>query len=98
MSALADFYEYAEEENVKIYACPIGFRPAASLMLYGSRAAFLDFSQLNTIPEINWAAAHESGHHHTGAYHKCESPYQLWQKAEYKADRITSRWSSLLRL
>ena len=87
MSALKDFYTYAQEEGIQIMAYPIGFRSAASLRLRGRRATFLDFGQIRTIPELNWAVAHESGHHHLGAYHKVASPYQLWQQAEYRADR-----------
>lgn len=87
MSALNDFYTYAQQEDIQIIAYPIGFRPAASLQLRGKRATFLDFNQISTITELNWAAAHESGHHHMGAYHKAASPYQIWQQAEYRADR-----------
>ena len=87
MSALNDFYTYAREEDIDIYAYPIGFRIAASLRLGSQRATFFDFDQLPTLADTNWAAAHESGHHHTGAYHKADSPYQLVAQAEYRADR-----------
>ena len=87
MSALNDFYTYAREEDIDIYAYPIGFRIAASLRLGSQRATFFDFDQLPTLADTNWAAAHESGHHHTGAYHKAESPHQLVAQAEYRADR-----------
>lgn len=87
MSALNDFYTYCQQEDIQIVAYPIGFRSAASLRLRGRRATFFDFDHIRSIPELNWAAAHESGHHHLGAYHKVSSPYQLWQQAEYRADR-----------
>ena len=87
MSALSDFYAYARAENIGVYAYPIGFRTALSVRDGARRATFFDFSQLRTVRSLNGAAAHESGHHHTGAYHKVDSPFQVWQQAEYRADR-----------
>ena len=86
MSALSDLYSYAQEEHIGIYAYPIEFRSAVSMRDGPRRATFFDFAKLTTTADICWAAAHENGHHHMGAYHKVDSPYQVWGQAEYRAN------------
>ena len=87
MNELSDLYEYARAENIGVYNYPIGFRPALSIKDGPRSAVFLDFSQLRTLAEINEAAGHEHGHHATGAFHKVDSPFELWQRSEFRADR-----------
>lgn len=87
MNELSDLYDYARAENIGVYNYPIGFRPALSIKDGPRRAVFLDFNQLRTLAEINEAAGHEHGHHETGAYHKVDSPFELWQRSEHRADR-----------
>mgnify|MGYP006925904836 CR=1 FL=1 len=86
LSALSDLYSYAQEEHIGIYAYPIEFRAAVSMRDGPRRATFFDFAKLTTTADICWAAAHENGHHHMGAYHKVDSPYQVWGQAEYRAN------------
>lgn len=86
LSALSDLYSYAQEEHIGIYAYPIEFRSAVSMRDGPRRATFFDFAKLTTTADICWAAAHENGHHHMGAYHKVDSPYQVWGQAEYRAN------------
>lgn len=87
MSALSDLYDYAKAEGIGIYSYPIGFCAAMSVRQGHRSAIFMDFSQLRTTAEINEAAAHEHGHHAMGAFHKVNSPFELWQRSEYRADR-----------
>lgn len=87
MDELADLYDYARAENIGVYNYSIGFSAAASIREGSLRAVFLDFDQLRTVPEINEAAGHEQGHHATGCYHKVDSPFETWERAEHRADR-----------
>lgn len=87
MNELSNLYAYATAEGIGIYNYPIGFCAAASIRDGPRAAVFLDFSRLRTLAEINEAAAHEHGHHATGAFHKVDSPFEMWERSEHRADR-----------
>jgi hypothetical protein len=50
-------------------------------------AIFLDFSKIDSIRLLNGVCYHESGHAGTGALHKVDSPYELVERSEYRANR-----------
>ena len=50
-------------------------------------AVFLDFSQIRSTRLLRGVCCHEMGHVATGALHKVESPYELAERSEYRANR-----------
>ena len=49
-------------------------------------AVGLNFLKLKTVRQMRTAMLHESGHLHTGALHKVDSPFQLVAQNEHRAD------------
>ena len=50
-------------------------------------AVFLDFTQIRSTRLLRGVCCHEMGHVATGALHKVESPYELAERSEYRANR-----------
>lgn len=48
---------------------------------------FLDKERLATAPEEKSVLLHEGGHYATGSTHEIDSPFDLVEKHEYKADK-----------
>ena len=48
---------------------------------------FLDFSKIRSTRLLRGVCCHELGHAATGALHKVDSPYELIERSEYRADR-----------
>ena len=50
-------------------------------------AVFLDFTQIRSTRLLRGVCCHEMGHVATGALHKVDSPYELAERSEYRANR-----------
>ena len=50
-------------------------------------AVFLDFSKIRSTRLLRGVCCHELGHVATGALHKVDSPYELAERSEYRANR-----------
>lgn len=90
MFEISDFYGYCKENNVDVIpycGCP---QPAATIRDSGYYAVFLDFSKIRSTRLLRGICYHELGHAATGALHKIESPYELVERSEYRANR----WSA----
>lgn len=90
MFELSDFYDYCRENQVDVipYAgCP---QPAATIRDGGFYAVFLDFTQIRSTRLLRGICCHEMGHIATGALHKVDSPFELVERSEYRANR----WSA----
>ena len=48
---------------------------------------FLDFSKIQSTRLLRGVCCHELGHAATGALHKVDSPYELAERSEYRANR-----------
>jgi hypothetical protein len=84
---LCDFYEYCRENRVDVipyFGCP---QPGATIRDEGFYAIFLDFSKIRSTRLLRGVCYHELGHVATGALHKVDSPYELVERSEYRANR-----------
>lgn len=64
--------------------CP---QPGATIRDGNYFAIFLDFSKIRTVQLLRGVCCHEMGHVATGALHKVDSPYELAERSEYRANR-----------
>ena len=84
---LADFYGYCRKNNVDVipyFGCP---QPGATIRDQNMYAIFLDFSQIQSTRLLRGVCCHELGHAATGALHRVNSPYELVERSEYRANR-----------
>ena len=91
MFELCDFYEYCRENHIDVIpfiGCP---QPGATIRDDGYYAVFLDFSQIQSTRLLRGVCYHELGHVATGALHKVDSPYELAERSEYRANRWSVR-------
>lgn len=87
MFELSDFYGYCQKNQVDIIpynGCP---QPGATIRDRGNYAIFLDFTKIPSTRLLRGICYHELGHAATGALHKVESPYELVERSEYRANR-----------
>ena len=87
MFELSDFYGYCQENQVDIITyngCP---QPGATLRDGKNYAIFLDFTKIASTRLLRGVCYHELGHAATGALHKVDSPYELVERSEYRANR-----------
>jgi hypothetical protein len=88
MFSTSEFYSYCRVHDVDVI--PFDRLPAAATTVryHGAYAVGLNFSRLHTVRQIRTAMLHESGHLHTGALHKVNSPFQLVEQNEYRAELV----------
>ena len=87
MFEISDFYHYCKKHQVDVipYAgCP---QPGATIRDQGFYAVFLDFSKIKSTRLLRGVCFHEMGHVATGALHKVDSPFELAERSEYRANR-----------
>ena len=87
MFEISDFYNYCKKNQVDIIpymGCP---QPGATIRYQGNYAIFLDFSKIQSTRLLRGVCYHEMGHVATGALHKVDSPYELAERSEYRANR-----------
>ena len=66
-------------------------QPGATLRDGSYYAVFLDFSKILTTRLLKGVCCHELGHIATGALHKVDSPYELVERSEYRANRYMAQ-------
>ena len=87
MFEISDFYGYCKSHNVDVIpydGCP---QPGATIRDQGFYAVFLDFTKIRSTRLLRGVCFHELGHIATGALHKVDSPYELVERSEYRANR-----------
>ena len=90
MFEISDFYDYCKGHDVAVIPfdrCP---QPAATIRDQNFLAVFLDFTKIETTRLLRGVCYHELGHLATGALHKVDSPYELVERSEHRANR----WSA----
>ena len=90
MFEISDFYYYCKQNQVDVIpydGCP---KPGATIRDAGFYAVFLDFTKIKSTRLLRGVCYHELGHVATGALHKVDSPYELAERSEYRANR----WSA----
>lgn len=91
MFELANFYDYCKSNQVDVIPyCGIP-HPGATIRDGAVYAVFLDFSQIRSARLLRGVCCHEQGHIATGALHKVDSPYELVERSEYRANRYVAR-------
>ena len=87
MFELSDFYDYCKKHHIDVIlynGCP---QPGATIRDADCMAVFLDFSKIQSTRLLRGVCYHELGHAATGALHKVDSPYELVERSEYRANR-----------
>ena len=87
MFNLSDFYGYCREHEIDVIpynSCP---HEGATIRDGDWYAIFLDFSKIQSARLLRGVCYHELGHAATGALHKVNSPYELVEQSEYRANR-----------
>lgn len=87
---ISDFYDYCAQHDVAVIPfdrCP---QAGATVRDQGFYAVFLDFSKIRSTRLLRGVCYHELGHVATGALHKVDSPYELVERNEHRANR----WSA----
>ena len=87
MFEISDFYQYCRTHNVDVIpfaGCP---QPGATIRDQGFYAVFLDFTKIRSTRLLRGVCYHELGHIATGALHKVDSPYELVERSEHRANR-----------
>lgn len=87
MFQLSDFYAFCKTNDIDVIPYNGVPKAGATIRDGGCYAIFLDFSQIGSIRLMNGVCYHESGHAATGALHKVDSPYELVERSEYRANR-----------
>ena len=87
MFEISDFYQYCRKNDVDVIpfaGCP---QPGATIRDRGYYAVFLDFTKICSTRLLRGVCYHELGHVATGALHKVDSPFDLVERSEYRANR-----------
>ena len=87
MFELSDFYDYCRTNQIDVIpygGCP---QPGATIRDAEQYAIFLDFSKIHSARLLRGICFHELGHAATGALHKVDSPYELVERSEHRANR-----------
>jgi hypothetical protein len=88
---LADFYQYCRKNQVDVIPYAGIPAPGATVRDGSFYAVFLDFSKICGTRLLRGVCCHELGHIATGALHKVDSPYELAERSEYRANRWTAQ-------
>ena len=87
MFELSQFYADCRRKGVQVIPYQGAPAPGTTIRDQGKYAVFLDFSQIRSTRLLRGVCAHELSHIATGALHKVSSPYECWERSEYRANR-----------
>lgn len=87
MFQLSEFYSFCKTNDIDVIPYDGAPNAGATFRDDGCYAIFLDFSKIKSVRRMNGICYHESGHAGTGALHKVDSPYELVERSEYRANR-----------
>ena len=90
MFEISDFYHYCKKNHVDVIPYPGCPQPGATIRDQGFYAIFLDFTKIRSTRLLRGVCCHEMAHAATGALHKVDSPYELAERSEYRANRWTA--------
>ena len=97
MERLNNLYQWLDEKGVFLFDRQLPFSKeetkALTVRLNGSGTygIFLDRGRMENTAEEYSSALHEGGHYATGTTHQADSPYDLVEKHEYKANKWAVR-------
>lgn len=87
MFELSDFYTYCQNNDIDVIPFLGSPRPGVTMGEDDLYAIFLDFSKIQSTRLLKGVCYHELGHAATGALHKVDSPFELVERSEYRANR-----------
>lgn len=87
MFELRDFYDYCTENEIDVIPYDGCLHEGATIRDGDMYAVFLDFTKIRSTRILRGVCSHELGHVATGALHKVDSPYELVERSEYRANR-----------
>lgn len=88
LNKIISLYRRLNEEGVRFYHWPMeDDLQAATIEQNGRYGVFMDFDNIPTEADELVVLAHEGGHIATGATHRVDSPYDLVEKHEHKANK-----------
>ena len=87
MFEISDFYDYCKDNSVDVIPFDGSPHPGATIRDGSYYAVFLDFTKIRSTRLLRGVCYHELGHAATGALHKVNSPYELTERSEYRANR-----------
>ena len=87
MFELSDFYQYCRDHEVDVIPFDGSPQPGTTIRDQDAYAIFLDFTQIHSTRLLRGVCYHELGHAATGALHKIDSPFELVERNEYRANR-----------
>ena len=87
MFEISDFYDYCTANQIDVIPYAGIPHPGATIRDQGFCAVFLDFTKIRSTRLLRGVCCHELGHAATGALHKVDSPYELVERSEYRANR-----------
>lgn len=91
MFELSGFYEYCRTNGVDVIPYIGVPQPGATIRDGNNVAVFLDFSKIRSARLLRGVCCHELGHIATGALHRVDSPYELVERSEYRANRYVAQ-------
>ena len=91
MFELSHFYDYCRRNKVDVIPFDGMPAPGATVRDQGKYAVFLDFSRIKSTRLLRGVCCHELAHVATGALHKVDSPFELAQRSEYRANRYAAQ-------
>ncbi|MBQ3252146.1 MAG: ImmA/IrrE family metallo-endopeptidase [Oscillospiraceae bacterium] len=91
MFELSCFYDYCKTNHVDVIPYIGVPQPGATVRDGNYYAVFLDFSKICSARLLRGVCCHELGHIATGALHRVDSPYELVERSEYRANRYVAQ-------
>ena len=91
MFELSQFYAFCRQNGVDVIPYDGAPAPGTTIRDEMHMAIFLDFSQIQSTRLLRGVCAHEMSHAATGALHKVHSPYECWERSEYRANRYMAQ-------
>lgn len=91
MFELSHFYDYCRKNRVDVIPYLGAPQPGTTIRDGAYYAVFLDFSKILSTRLLRGVCSHELGHIATGALHRVDSPYELVERSEYRANRYVAQ-------
>ena len=91
MFELSHFYDYCRKNRVDVIPYLGVPQPGATIRDGSYFAVFLDFSKILSARLLRGVCCHELGHLATGALHRVDSPFELVERSEYRANRYMAQ-------
>lgn len=91
MFELADFYDYCKRNRVDVIPYAGAPQPGTTIRDGSLYAVFLDFTKIRSTRLLRGVCCHEQGHIATGALHRVDSPFELVERSEYRANRYMAQ-------